>query len=267
MMYDEFDKLTEARAMTFTFSESDSKKILFPPVEFSQEARMDTYPTVLEQLCKKETRSLLHGSVLSQYYRMSRIPRGLRIYKKPTLGRDNAEFCKKWCEILNKCSLDLMLLVIKNENEELEKSRADIDALRKEMTELMPTEKLKNTVEDCEKKIAAYKRELEQYKMKKYRRDAMDYRDNRVYPWLSGSGPSQWKGRKPRSTDERGFTSASSSEGFSSTDTESNTPHFLRERKKFTPQPAIQQTQQTRTTRGRGGRGGKRGGAKDGPAE
>lgn len=264
MMYDEFDKLTEAKATTFTFSESDTQRILFPQVSFSQDACMDSYPTRLEQLRKKETRSLLHGSVLSQYWRNCRIPRGLRIYKEPTLGRDNAEFCKKWCAILNKCSLDLMLLVIENENEKLEKVRAEMDTLRKEMTEKLPADRLKSIAEDCDKKIETYKRELEQHKMRKYRRDALDYRDNRVYPWMAGgSGPVQRRAWRPRSTPELGFTSASS-EGFS-TDTESTSGRFLRERKKEKPssQPPIQQS---RPTRGRG-RGGKRGGVNSGPAQ
>lgn len=143
---------------------------------------MDTYPTVLEKLHKKETRSLLHGLVLSQYYCNSRIPRGLQIYKEPTLGRNNAEFCKKWCAILNKCSLDLMLLVIENENDKMENVRTEIDTLRKEMSEVLPAEKFKSIIKDCEEKIQTYKRELEQHKMKKYRRDTLDYRDNKVYP-------------------------------------------------------------------------------------
>lgn len=43
---------------------------------------------------------------------MKRTPRSLRIQKAPTLERNSKKFCTKSCEILNKASLDLMVLVI-----------------------------------------------------------------------------------------------------------------------------------------------------------
>lgn len=179
-MYEKVNRLTTARATIFTFSDSESRKILFPQVPFSQGACMETYSTLLEQLLKRETRSLLHGTVLSQYWCNSRIPGGLRINKEPTLGRENTDFCKKWCAILNKCSLELMLLVI--ENEKLAKTCSEIATLQQEMTEKLSRDKLKDIGADCDKRIETYKDELERSKMAKYRRDALDYRDGRVYP-------------------------------------------------------------------------------------
>lgn len=229
MMYDEIDRLTQERATTFTFSESESEKILFPQAAFTQGACSESFSTLLEQLRRKETRSLLHGTVLSQYWRNSRIPRGLRIYKEPTLGRDNPEFCKKWCSILNKCSLDLMLLVIENENAKLSKVRMEINILEREMSDELSSDRLHEIVDDCNNKMETYKRELEQQKMAKYRRDALDYREDRVYPWLSGR--TKKPPRHPRSISRSASTSASS-EGIS-TDTESSNQRFLRSGRKL----------------------------------
>uniref|UniRef100_A0A8C5LW19 Cathepsin O n=1 Tax=Leptobrachium leishanense TaxID=445787 RepID=A0A8C5LW19_9ANUR len=52
------------------------------------------------------------GNNVCDYYRMKKIPRGFRIRNTPTIGRNNPEMCRKWIAILNKCSLDLILLVI-----------------------------------------------------------------------------------------------------------------------------------------------------------
>lgn len=250
MSYDEVDKLTEVRATTFTFSDAESRRILFPEVHFSSVTQTESYPIVMEQIRKKETRSLLHGTVLSQYWRNSRIPRGLRINKEPTLGRDNAEFCKKWCAILNKCSLDLMLLVIENENEKLLNIRKDLDKLTKDMKDTLSLEKFKDIIEDCDRKIEKYKCELERHKMSKYRRDALDYRDGKVYSWLSGrtAKPRQWRrAAQPDNT-------SASSEGLS-TDTESTSGPFLRPRLRSQLQPTSQPSPTTRGKKPGGGRG------------
>lgn len=39
--------------------------------------------------------------------------------KEPIMGQDDPKVCKKWCDILNRCSLDLVLLVIENQNKRL----------------------------------------------------------------------------------------------------------------------------------------------------
>ena len=56
------------------------------------------------------------------------IPQGLHIQKAPTLGKDDEQFMKRWGEILNKCSFDLMLLII-------EQCTADTPRLKTEIEE------------------------------------------------------------------------------------------------------------------------------------
>ena len=158
--YEDIDRITQIRATTFSFSEAETERILFPQTaaSFPIRASQDCYSTTLEHLRKKETRYFLHGTVLSQYWRNSRIPRGLRINKEPTLGRDNVDFCKKWCAILNRASLDLMLLVIENENDKLDKIRTEIASLHEEIAEKLSHDTVKDMVADCDLKIATYRK-------------------------------------------------------------------------------------------------------------
>lgn len=46
--------------------------------------------------------------------------------KAQTIGRDNPEFCAKWCEILNKASLDLTFPVFEYTQKEIEKVNSQI---------------------------------------------------------------------------------------------------------------------------------------------
>ncbi|KAL7399138.1 hypothetical protein ABVT39_020564 [Epinephelus coioides] len=127
---------------------------------------------------------MLHGSTLSQYWRNKRIPRGLRINKVPTLGCNNPAFCKKWCEVLNKCSLDLILLVVEYTLDELSKTRTEISDLQGELQTKFSSQQMSALNERCTSFIDAHKKELSENKLKKYRCDTLDYKNDRVYPWL-----------------------------------------------------------------------------------
>lgn len=185
MSYEDIDQLTEARASIFAFSETDSQRILFPPNSALPVNISSPLPQRLEQLKKRETRYNLHGATLSQYWRNKRIPRGLRINKEPTIGRDDEMFCKKWCEILNKCSLDLILLVIEHVNDDLSKTRNEMSDLQKQLSSQYDETQLKAITDRCDALLEKYKNELTEMKLRKYRRDTLDYKSDQVYRWLS----------------------------------------------------------------------------------
>lgn len=191
MSYEDIDKLTDTRASTLAFSEIDSERILFPPDLTLSTDFLGSLSQRLEFLKKKEIRNVLHGSTLSQYWRNKRIPRGLRINKEPTIGRLNESFCKKWCDILNKCSLDLMLLVIEHANEEISKVRAEITDVQNEMKSKFDAQQLKDIDDRCTALLDSYRKEILEVKLRKYRRDTLDYKNNRVYQWLSNPIPAR----------------------------------------------------------------------------
>lgn len=60
------------------------------------------------------------------------MPRGLRLRKFPAYGgTDKTDFKNKWEAILNKCSFDLMLLLIEEANKDKEILKSEIDQLQR----------------------------------------------------------------------------------------------------------------------------------------
>lgn len=185
--FQEINELIPTGAETFAFSESDAEGILFPATSFTGTSSLSAEELKLKltHLKKKEIRAKLHGSTLSEYWRSKRIPQGLRIQKPPTIGKENEEFNQKWCEILNKCSMDLMLLIIK----EVTKQKEDIEK-EIEKHEIFMKEKLgddyTHTCDSIKQTLRDFEEDLMTTKLKKYRRDANDYQTGRVYKWMYG---------------------------------------------------------------------------------
>lgn len=185
MSFQEMNALTSERAEMFAFSQADADRILFPTT-----ISLENHPLAAEEMKnklirmkKKETRLHLHGYTLSEYWRNKRIPVGLRIQKKPTIGKGSIDFVKKWCEILNKCSMDLMLLVIEevtNKKDIISKDIKDHETLMQEKLGdnfLQIDDSIKQTLKD-------YEDGLMTTKIRKYKRDIMDYQHGNVYKFL-----------------------------------------------------------------------------------
>ncbi|CAH2249549.1 Hypothetical predicted protein, partial [Pelobates cultripes] len=101
-------------AEVLQFSEAEAAAILWPQSDSDLPISSEPRDIVrdLQKLKQRQIDLELHAIYLSDYYRMKKIPRGFRIKNVPTIGRNNPEVCRKWIGILNKCSLDLMLVVI-----------------------------------------------------------------------------------------------------------------------------------------------------------
>lgn len=97
---------------------------------------------------------------------------------------------KKWEQVLNKCSLDLMLLIIEKTKCEKDKSSIEIDRIETELKNKMDGEKFKEITSNISTILTTYVKEIRSYKMKKYERDTKDYADGTVF---------EWQGRKRRS--------------------------------------------------------------------
>lgn len=175
--------MTNNRAATFEFTPEDVEKILFPATTTAASVLLtDDYAIKLERLQQKDTRLMLHGTMLSEYFRNKRIPRGLRIQKAPTLGTQDELFMTRWTEILNKCSLDLMLLIIEQVKKESEKMQSEI----KQIEEALKTKcgpDFTRIDESLKRNVQEYREKLQQLKLSKYKRDTMDYQQNKVYRW------------------------------------------------------------------------------------
>ena len=182
--FEEINARTFNGAETFAFSQTDAERILFTTTN-----SLENHPLAIEEtktklirLKKKETRLQLHGYTLSEYWRNKRIPQGLRIQKAPTIGKESKDFVKKWCEILNKCSMDLMLLIIEEVTKQKEDVRKDI-----ENQETLIREKvgdITQILDSIKQTLKTFEDGLMTNKIRKYRRDAEDYQQGKVYNFL-----------------------------------------------------------------------------------
>lgn len=136
-----------------------------------------------ERVLRKQIAHELHCSTLSEYYKCSRIPRGLRSHLRPTLFSDNPEFCTKFEGILNKCSSDLILLTVEFLQKALEEQTAKIKTIEEQLIATTPVEEWDKIKEKTEKMMTDHRKNIEMFKRQKFLRDAEDYRLNRVYRW------------------------------------------------------------------------------------
>ena len=180
--FQEINELTQNQATTFEFSSEDAQRILVPNIGMDFSLSSDDLKHKLEKLHLNVTRLQMHGATLSEYWRNKRIPQGLRLQKAPTLGKSNEAFVQRWSEILNKCSFDLMLLIIDHvstESSEIEKEIQIQESILKEKfdADFAPIEQsIKETVRH-------YKEKLHATKLRKYKRDIDDYIRKEVYIW------------------------------------------------------------------------------------
>ena len=177
------------RASTFDYSDADAQRILIPNETLGTAVSCDELKYKLEKLRRKETRLLLHASTLSEYWRNKRIPFGLRMTTAPTLGKDDEQFLKRWGEIMNKCSFDLMLLIIEQCTSDAQQLKTEIELQEEELKAKFGQEY--TTIDSAIKvSINKYKEKELAKKLRKYKRDADDYLKNEVYEWDNKAQPS-----------------------------------------------------------------------------
>lgn len=135
----------------------------------------------LHKLLEKDMKLKWHIVSLSDYWREGRIPRGLRIAKFPSSSNDDVAFKETWEAILNKCSMDLMLLLIedgKKQRDDLRTKITDIESKLPMSPELQIPfqQKIKDEILKLEVTI-------KELKVRKFKRDLEDYQRGQVYRW------------------------------------------------------------------------------------
>lgn len=138
----------------------------------------------LRQLLEKDTRLHLNSVTLSDYWRKGYIPRGLRIKKFPAnVGDDKKHFRDRWEAILNKCSSDLMLLLIEESNKDREELKKQITEARKIIEEHSATTIKQQLEEKLNTDLMKYTQYIKDEKIQKFQRDITDYNEGKVYNW------------------------------------------------------------------------------------
>lgn len=134
---------------------------------------------------------------------MGRIPRGLRVNLRPTLFSEKPGFREKCEKILNKCSMDIMLLTIENLQEAMEGLPPRIPVIEQQLKDSINASDFTELKERVETYLKNHRKEVELQKRNKCHRDAEDYRLKLVYRWQqTGAGYSH----RPSG----GYTSSSS---------------------------------------------------------
>ena len=267
--FEDINRITEIKAQSFSYTQEEAENILVPGDDTlttaSTQYDVRELRSNLLHAHQKEVRLELHAKTLSEYYRAGKIPKGLRIRKlEPTIGRDNPDFCKKWCEILNHCSKDLMLLIIEHTKSEIPAAKADIETLLDEAKRICDKPAIDTLLAETKAELDKFRSDLHDMKIWKFRRDTLDYKKGKEYPWMS-KAPHQ----RPQ---YHGNTTASYSDWQSSASDSETSQHdhplpqrFLgRKRWERSPPPAsrasprIQQRDKDRSENAPGGaRGGK----------
>ncbi|OCT76268.1 hypothetical protein XELAEV_18031463mg [Xenopus laevis] len=174
--------------------------------DFLHTAHPEARSRNLERLSKRAVSLELHGCTLAEYYRLKRIPRGLRVHLQPTLFSDNLEYCRKFEGILNKCSLDIITLTIEYIQKELLTVAEQVSTLETQLAQTANQEELTNTKARLEESISRFRLETETRK-REFLRDAEDYTSGRIYRWTPGrphvTTPYFW-GRRPQTQAPRG---------------------------------------------------------------
>ncbi|OCT88194.1 hypothetical protein XELAEV_18016820mg, partial [Xenopus laevis] len=187
MSFQEISSLTKEKADTYSFTNEERDRILqsdilhtsdFQGIQSSADKKQR-----LEDLNKKQLTLTLHSTALTEYARVQRIPRGLRIKNQPALLKDNTEYLEKWQQILNKASLDLIFLTIQYLQPEIRKVTHDITKIHEELKTCLAENEYITLNARINASIESLQGELLRSKLRKFKRDTEDYSTKRVYSW------------------------------------------------------------------------------------
>ncbi|KAM4024097.1 uncharacterized protein ACNLHF_000039 isoform 1-T17 [Anomaloglossus baeobatrachus] len=174
-----------------------------------------------EKELRRHTALELHLATLAEYHRVQRIPRGLRVSLKPTLFSDKPNFCTKFESIINKCSMDLIILTIEFLQAEIEDLGKNITCIEQQLQNTVPSTEWDRIHTKTKDNIAEFRKILQDRKRQKFLRDQEDYSKNRVYRWQYCEDTP----RRPAFHNRYSSSSGSDTDQYSS-----RQPHFLAQR-------------------------------------
>ncbi|XP_077111244.1 uncharacterized protein LOC143767108 [Ranitomeya variabilis] len=209
---------------TFAFDVATSSDILSHVTGSSEFLRTPVHELRTRDFEKERRRLIsydLHCTTLAEYYKQNKIPRGLRCNLHPTLFSDIPEYCEKYKRILNKCSLDIIILTIEFLQKAIIETKQNIQNIETQLSSTLSSTEWSTLKTKTEKTLAEHQKVLQERKRAKFQRDTDDYANNRVYKWTDSSTSTR---RQPRYPRRDGYYSSGSD---SSTNSNYNRRHFL----------------------------------------
>lgn len=207
---------------SFSYIEADTAQIytgILGSRDFLIESPSPQLTRKLEKSLQHLTSMELHEVTLAEYYKSRIIPRGLRVHIVPTLFAQNEDFKKKFTQIINKCSFDLVTLTVEFLQMESTTTIKEIAALESQLSDLIGQEEFLKNRKTLDDKLFLFNKNTETCKRSKMDWERNDYINNRVYNWAE---PIRFRAqfRKPRqnqplSTSNSSMTSTGSSTNLS----------------------------------------------------
>lgn len=103
--------------------------------------------------------------------------------KGPAMFKNDENFCNKWKAILNKCSYDLMLLVIEQSIATVEITNTEIDTLQDTLRAKYQPNDFDEKLKQLEMEVNNFEKKTRETKLRKFERDKRDFNNSRVYNW------------------------------------------------------------------------------------
>lgn len=97
--------------------------------------------------------------------------------------KSDESFCARWMAILNKCSYDLMLLVIEQSMAVVENTTGEIETLTENLKGKTETNEFDDKRKQLTSELESLEKKLKDTKIRKLERDKNDYKTKRVYNW------------------------------------------------------------------------------------
>lgn len=167
----------------------------------------------------------LHCVTLTEYFRVKRIPRGLRTHLHPTLLPHNVYFCRNFEAISNKFSFDIILLNIECLQQEMVRVKQRIIEDEALLDAMLSAQELKDFKDKTTIHLQMFRSDIEHTKKNKWFRDSEDYIKGQVYqkpaPMAMQGNPNRFNRRMKRANkaqnkkkwDTFGFQTAESDSG------------------------------------------------------
>ncbi|CAJ0930511.1 unnamed protein product [Ranitomeya imitator] len=105
------------------------------------------------------------------------------LWRNMTVSNDNTEFCGKFEAILNKCSMDLIVLTIDFLQKEISDLKTKISSTEQQLKSTSSPEDFKSLKDKVDKTISDLRDSLQSRKRNKFLRDTEDCKNNQVYRW------------------------------------------------------------------------------------
>ncbi|XP_069486193.1 myosin heavy chain, clone 203-like [Ambystoma mexicanum] len=138
----------------------------------------------LTQKKKKLIRTKSHGQLMLAYLKAGTIPEGLQIGNIPRVLTNNSKFKCKFSEVSNKCSRDLLILIIDTAEEEADLQKIEIAVLEDKIKQDKTIKDINETLEKIDEEISKFKKLTLDKRIWKLKKDVEQYKEIKTYFYL-----------------------------------------------------------------------------------